>query len=320
VTLEPCSFQGRTGPCTEAILEAGLSRLVAGCRDPHPRVAGNGFRKLRRRGLDVVTGVLEDECLYQHRGFISVCERRRPWVTLKLATTLDGRIATRSGESRWITGPQSRDFVHRLRDRNDAVMVGSETAIADDPALTVRRNGRVVREPIRVLLDGRLRVPASARMLSGSAAAGTWVLCRARATGIRALREKVGRVLTPPSDGSGHLALDAALTALADEGLTRVLVEGGGGLAAALLRADLIDEVHWMLAPKLIGSDGRPGLGPLELERLAEAVRLDSVEARRRGDDLHVHGVIRHDGGRGARRPSARRGAAKASKGSRKRS
>ncbi len=283
VTLEPCSFQGRTGPCTEAIVSAGLTRVVAGCRDPHPRVAGNGFRKLRRRGLEVITGVLEDECRHQHRGFISVCERRRPWVTLKLATTLDGRIATASGESRWITGPPAREFVHRLRDRNDAVMVGSETAIADDPALTVRRDGRVVREPIRVLLDGRLRVPATARMLSGSAAGGTWVLCRARAAGIRALREKVGRVLPLPVDGGGHIALDAAFKALADEGLTRVLVEGGGTLAAALLRADLVDEVHWMLAPVLIGGDGKPGLGPLGLARLAEAVALESVDVRRRG-------------------------------------
>ncbi len=142
-----------------------------------------------------------------------------------------------SGESRWITGPDSREFVHRLRDQNDAVMVGSETAIADDPALTVRRDGRVVREPIRLLLDGRLRVPSDARILRGSAAAGTWVLCRARASGIRALREKAGRVLPLPVDASGHVALDAAFAALADEGLTRVLVEGGGMLAAALLRA-----------------------------------------------------------------------------------
>ena len=319
VTLEPCNFEGRTGPCTEVILAAGLARVVAGCRDPHPRVAGSGFRKLRRRGLEVVTGVLEQECRHQHRGFISVCERRRPWVTLKLATTLDGRIATRSGESRWITGSPSREFVHRLRDRNDAVMVGSDTAIADDPALTVRRGGRVLREPIRVLLDGRLRVPSDARMLRGPAAAGTWVLCRARAAGIRALRERAGRVLTLPVDADGHLALDAAFTALAGEGLTRVLVEGGGTLAAALLRADLVDEVHWMLAPKLIGGDGRPGLGPLEIERLAEAVVLDVVEARRRGVDLHVHGIIRHDDGRGARTSSARRGAARASKASKER-
>ena len=320
VTLEPCNFQGRTGPCTEAIIEAGLGRVVAGCRDPHPRVAGTGFRKLRRRGLDVVTGVLEDECRHQHRGFISVCERGRPWVTLKLATTLDGRIATRDGESRWITGPRSRELVHRLRDRNDAVMVGSETAIADDPALTVRRDGRVVREPIRLLLDGRLRVPADARMLRGSAAAGTWVLCRERASGIRALRQKAGRVLPLPVDESGHVALGAAFAALADEGLTRVLVEGGGGLAAALLRADLVDEVHWMLAPKLIGGDGKPGLGPLALERLADAVTLESLAARRTGDDLYVHGIIRHDEGRGARRSSARKGPTKAGKGARRRS
>ena len=122
VTLEPCNFQGRTGPCTEAILEAGIARVVAGCRDPHPKVSGRGFQKLRRRGIEVTTGVLEAACRRQHRGFISVCDRGRPWITLKLATTLDGRIATAEGESRWITGPTSRKFVHRLRDASDAVI------------------------------------------------------------------------------------------------------------------------------------------------------------------------------------------------------
>lgn len=303
VTLEPCSFQGRTGPCTEAIAGAGLSRVVAGCRDPHPKVAGDGFRKLRRRGLEVVTGVLEEECRHQHRGFLSVYERGRPWVTLKLATTLDGRIATGTGESRWITGPESRAFVHRLRDRNDAVMVGSETAMADDPELSVRRDGRVVREPVRLLLDGRLRAPAGLRMLRGSAAAGTWVLCRARTPGIRALRDRVGRVLALPPGPDGHVALEPAFRALAEQGLTRVLVEGGGELAAALLRADLVDEVHWMLALKLIGGDGRSGLGALELAHLSDAVHIDPVQIRRRGEDLHVHGIIRRGPQRDARPP-----------------
>ena len=291
VTLEPCNFQGRTGPCTEAILEAGLARVVGGCRDPHPKVAGKGYARLRRSGLDVVRGVLEEDCRHQHRGFLSVIERGRPWVTLKLATSLDGRIATSSGESRWITGAASREVVHRLRDANDAVMVGSETARADDPELSVRRNEQVLREPIRLLLDGRLRVPNSARLLSGAAAERTWVLCRKGARGIRRVRARAGRVLEVPALGS-HVDLDRAFRMLAEEGLTRVLVEGGGGLAAALLRADLVDEVHWMLAPILLGGDGRPGLGPLELARLVDAVSIDPTNVRRRNQDLHVHGMI----------------------------
>jgi len=300
VTLEPCNFHGRTGPCTEAILDAGLARVVGGCRDPHPKVAGKGFGRLRRRGVQVVRGVLEAECRYQHRGFISVCERGRPWLTLKLATSLDGRIATAAGESRWITGPASREFVHRLRDAHDAVMVGSETALADDPELTVRRAGKVVREPIRVLLDGRLRVPTSARLLTGAGAARTWVVCRARARGIRGVREVAGRVLEVPGTSSGHVELGRAFQLLAKEGLTRILVEGGGGLAAALLRADLVDEVHWMLAPMLIGGDGKPGLGPLELTRLADAVSIEPIHVGRRDRDLYLHGIIDRGASAGA--------------------
>jgi diaminohydroxyphosphoribosylaminopyrimidine deaminase / 5-amino-6-(5-phosphoribosylamino)uracil reductase len=291
VTLEPCNFQGRTGPCTEAILEARIARVVCGCRDPHPSVSGRGFRRLRRRGVEVESGVLGSECQRQHRGFVSVCERGRPWITLKLATSLDGRIATAEGESRWITGPESREFVHRLRNASDAVMVGSETALADDPSLSARPARRAVRDPIRVLLDGRLRVPRTARLLSDSAAERTWVVCRERARGIRAVREAVGRVIEVPSR-SGHVDLRVGLEKMAEAGLTTVLVEGGGGLAAALLRADLVDEVHWMLAPKLIGSEGRSGLGPLELARLAEAVSIEPLNVARRGLDLHLHGLI----------------------------
>jgi diaminohydroxyphosphoribosylaminopyrimidine deaminase/5-amino-6-(5-phosphoribosylamino)uracil reductase len=292
VTLEPCNFVGRTGACTEAILEAGIQRVVVGCRDPHSRVSGRGISRLRRRGVDVSSGVLEDECRYQHRGFISVCELGRPHVTLKMATSLDGRIALASGESRWITSAASREFVHRLRDRNDAVMVGSETARADDPRLDVRRQGRVMRVPIRILLDGRLRVPLGARLYDCHEGAPTWVVCREAARGIRRAREAASRLLTFPPGEGGFLDLDAVFRRLAREGLTTVLVEGGGRLAAALLRADLVDEVHWMLAPKLIGGEGRRALGPLGLERLADAISLETMRVTRRGDDLHVQGLI----------------------------
>jgi diaminohydroxyphosphoribosylaminopyrimidine deaminase/5-amino-6-(5-phosphoribosylamino)uracil reductase len=292
VTLEPCSFQGRTGPCSDAIIAAGITRVVAGCRDPHPRVAGRGFRKLRAAGISVTTGVQVDACREQHRGFLSVCERGRPWVTLKLAATLDGRIATASGESKWITGPASRALVHRLRDAHDAVMVGSETALVDDPALTVRRGNRVVRTPIRVLIDGRLRVPASAKLLSDGEAERTWVVCAAGARGVRAARAAAGRVVEVPRSEGGHVDLADAMLQLAGAGLTTLLLEGGGGLAAAMLRADLVDEVHWMLAPKLIGGDGREALGPLSLKRLAEAINLERIQTTRQGEDIHVRGIV----------------------------
>lgn len=305
-TLEPCSFTGRTGPCADAIVDAGLARVVAGCRDPHPQVAGGGFRKLRAAGVEVDVGVLEEACRYQHRGFLSVVGRGRPWVALKLATSLDGRIATAGGESRWITGPEARAFVHRLRDASDAVMVGSETALADDPRLDVRRGERVVRTPIRVLLDGRLRVPAGARLLSDAEAKQTWVVCGERARGIAGARDGGFRVLPVRRSRDGHVDLGRAMQVLAKQGLTTVLVEGGGGLAAALLRAGLVDEVHWMLAPKLIGSDGRAGLGPLELRRLRDAIDLEPRSVRRRGEDWHVHALVPATGAARAERKGKR--------------
>ena len=302
VTLEPCDFEGRTGPCTRAIIEAGIGRVVVGCRDPHPRVAGRGLRKLRRNRVDVVSGLLEEACRWQHRGFLSVHERGRPWVTLKLATSLDGRIALANGASRWITGPEARAFVHRLRDASDAVMVGSRTARADDPELSVRRGERIVRHPVRLLVDGRLRVPLSARLYDLSGGARTWVLCRKGARGLRRVRAAASRVFELPAGQGGQVDLVDGFSQLARAGLTTVLVEGGGLLASALLRADLVDEVHWLLAPTLIGGDGRAGLGPLGLERLSDAVSLEPIRVRRRGVDLHVHGRIRHDGKREKRK------------------
>ena len=305
VTLEPCSHTGRTGPCTREIIDAGLRRVVVGHRDPHPEVAGRGLRALRRTGIAVELGVLELECRRLHRGFLSVCERGRPFVSLKLASTLDGRIATARGESRWITGEKSRSAVHRLRAESDAILIGSETAVADDPELVARRNGRIVHRPVRVLVDSRLRVPPAARLFRGEAA-GTWVLCSAQASPRkrRALAATGARLLDVRMRG-GHLDLGRALTRLAGSGLTEVLVEGGGLLAAALLREGLVDEVHWFAAPKLLGGDGREALGALEVGVLADAVALENVVVRRSGDDVHIRGEV--PGRRAAGRAKSRR-------------
>lgn len=299
VTLEPCCKHGRTGPCTEAIVASGIRRVFVGHADPHPGVAGSGIRRLRRAGIDVRVGVLGAQCRTQHRGFLSVCERGRPFLLLKLASSLDGRIATSSGESRWITGPESLAAVHRLRSRMDAILVGSRTALADDPELTARRDARIVQRPIRIVVDSRLRVPATAR-LHRQDLGPSWALCgpgvaarrrgRLEAQGVRLLE-------VPLRDGK--LDLKRAVSKLAREGLTQILVEGGGELAAALLNARLVDELHWFAAPRLLGGDGRPSLGALGLATLARTPTLEPGVSRvsRMGSDVYICGPIRYPAG-----------------------
>ncbi len=287
VTLEPCCFTGRTGPCTRAIIEAGIGRVYVGVRDPHARVRGRGIRALRKAGIEVEVGVLESECREHHRGFFSVCERGRPFVSVKLASTLDGRIATAAGESRWITGPKARAWVHAERLRVDAVMVGSGTALADDPGLTARRGERVLRRPGRVLVDGRLAVPAEFKIFDACDEAPCYVITRRAGRGARALRDRGVSLIEAPGRGR-HVDLCAGLRALAGAGLTTLFVEGGGRLAAALLREGLVDELHWILAPTLLGADARPAMGPLEIARLSDALALHDLHTRRLGEDLHV--------------------------------
>jgi diaminohydroxyphosphoribosylaminopyrimidine deaminase/5-amino-6-(5-phosphoribosylamino)uracil reductase len=291
VTLEPCSRVGRTGPCSEAIRAAGIARVFAGHLDPSPGERGRGARRLRAAGVAVRVGVLADACRYQHRGFVSVQTRGRPWLALKLAASLDGRIATASGESRWISGPRARARVHALRADADAVAVGAGTALADDPELTARRGRRVLRRPARVLFDGSLRVSPRARLYAPDAP--RFALCResAPAARQRALARRGVRVLALAAR-AGQLDLAAGLRRLAREGLTLLLVEGGGELAAALLAAGLVDELHWFVSPRLVGGDGVPALGPLGLARLSAAPRLASPSLARLGDDLHFRGTL----------------------------
>lgn len=292
VTLEPCAHQGRTGPCSERILAAGLSRVYAGHLDPNPAVGGRGVRRLRRGGVSVRVGVLERECREQHRGFLCVHARGRPFVSLKLGASLDGRIATARGESRWITGPRARAAVQRLRARTDAILVGSGTALADDPELTARRGGRVVHRPLRLVVDSRLRLPPTAKLLRGEPGR-TWLLCaNAAPRARRRALEARGAVIVPVRRRGRGLDLRRALALLAERGVSEVLVEGGGRLAASLLREGVVDEVHWFLAPRFIGGDGRPALAELGLSRLADTPTLADPRVRRLGGDLHLCGRV----------------------------
>jgi diaminohydroxyphosphoribosylaminopyrimidine deaminase/5-amino-6-(5-phosphoribosylamino)uracil reductase len=290
VTLEPCSHHGRTPPCTEAVLASGVARVVVGVRDPNPTVKGGGIERLRRRGLRVDVGVEERRCAEVIRAFAKHARTGLPFVTLKLAASLDGRIATVTGASRWISGEPARRMVHRLRDEHDAVMVGAGTVRADDPALTCRVRGG--RDPLRVVISGRMRLPLDVQILNDRAAAGTLVIAATRKPTVeRALRARGVTVLVQPAK-NGALSMRRVLTALARRGVRSVLIEGGAGLAAAVLRERVADEILCFLAPKLIGGDGRPMLESLGVHGLSNAVTLAELHVQLFGPDLLLRAAL----------------------------
>lgn len=282
VTLEPCAHHGRTPPCAEALVAAGVARVVVATGDPDPRVAGRGAGLLRAAGIAVTEGVREAEAREDHAGFLLRVTERRPFVTLKLAASLDGRIATAAGESRWITGPAARALVHALRARHDAVLVGGGTARADDPLLTVRGMGERP-QPVRAVLSRGLGLALDGRLARTAREAPLWLLHGPGADA--APWEALGARCLPCEAGPEGLDLGAALGALAAEGITRVLCEGGGRVAAGLLRAGLVDELVAFHAGLALGAEGRPMLGPLDLGRLAEAPRLRLAGLREVGGD-----------------------------------
>jgi diaminohydroxyphosphoribosylaminopyrimidine deaminase/5-amino-6-(5-phosphoribosylamino)uracil reductase len=287
VSLEPCAHHGRTPPCADALAAAGLSRVVAPMADPDPRVNGRGFGALREAGLQVEVGLMEAEARALNAGFFSRLERGIPLVTLKLAASLDGRIATAAGESRWITGSAARARVHLMRARSDAVMVGAGTARADDPALDVRLPGLSRPTQVRVVVDPRLSLPLEGRLARSAGVAPLWLLHGPDAPPERAAAlAAAGATLIEAPATAGGVDLGAAMRALAARGLTRVLCEGGGGLAASLLRGGLIGEIAWFAAGAALGADGLPAVGPLDLARLADAPRFAVAAVETLGGDV----------------------------------
>ena len=286
VTLEPCAHHGHTPPCAGALISAGISHLSYAIEDPDPRVAGRGGEMLRAAGIAVTTGILADAARESHAGFLKRVTQGLPMITLKLAASLDGRIATAKGESQWITAPPARAYVHALRASHDAVMVGSNTALVDDPLLTVRGLGDV-RQPVRVVVDGGLRLPVTCQLAQSLHIAPLWIL-----HGEDAAKDKVSawadmgaKLIACPRLGT-HLDLRTAMGALATAGLTRVFCEGGGGLGAALLRAGLVDDLALFTAGLTLGADGLSALGALDCGALADAPRPRLIEARPIGPDL----------------------------------
>jgi diaminohydroxyphosphoribosylaminopyrimidine deaminase/5-amino-6-(5-phosphoribosylamino)uracil reductase len=279
VSLEPCCHWGQTPPCTDALIAAGVRRVVVAAEDPDARVDGGGVARLRAAAIAVETGLCRDEAAEINAGFFRRVRLGRPLVTLKLATSLDGRIATATGESRWITGSAARERAHLLRATHDAVLVGTGTALADDPELTCRLPGLGHRSPVRIVLDRTLRLPLSTKLYATARETPTWVLTLPSADRERrqALLDRGVEVLPVARDGENRLDLPAALRLLGGRGLTRLLVEGGGGLAAALLRARLVDRLVWLHAPLLLGGEGVPAVGGLSLDRLADAPRFERL-------------------------------------------
>ncbi len=288
VSLEPCCHWGRTPPCADALIAAGVRRVVVALEDPDPRVAGNGIGRLRAAGLAVEIGIGAEEAAETNAGFLTRVSLGRPLVTLKLATSLDGRIALCSGESQWITGPPARERGHALRAAHDAIMIGTGTVIADDPQLTCRLPGLGHRSPVRVVLDRHLRASPSSRMVADARQTPTWVLTLRSGdpARIQTLLTAGVAVIEVGCDPEGRIDPAAALAALGERGITRLLVEGGAGLAATLLRARLVDRLAWLHAPLLIGGDGIPAIAALGLDRLADAARFKRLSMEPVGDDI----------------------------------
>lgn len=288
VTLEPCAHWGRTPPCADALIAAGIGRVVAALEDPDPRVASRGLRRLTAAGIAVETGLCAKAAEQINAGFLSRIRHGRPLVALKLATTLDGRIATASGESRWITGPAARERAHLLRASYDAVMIGSGTVLADNPQLTCRLPGLEGRSPVRIVLDARLRTPPGAHLIAAARLVPTWLLTVLEADPARRARlaDQGVFVIDVPPDPVGGLDLAAALKALGERGLTRVLVEGGARLAASLLRAGLVDRLYWFHAPRAIGGDGVPAVAALGFAGLAAMPSFERIAVEAIGEDV----------------------------------
>ena len=286
VTLEPCAHHGQTPPCAEALIAAGVARVVVAVEDSDSRVAGKGFEMLRAAGIRVDVGVLRDEAAQDLQGFFLKTDLGRPFLTLKLAESLDGRIATATGESQWITGPSSRRLVHAMRARHDAVMVGGGTARADDPSLTVRGMG-VKHQPVRVVVSRRLDLPLMGTLARTAKEVPVWI-AHGRDSDpilIETWRD-LGAVLLPCDVEGVHLSPTSVLQALGEQGLTRVFSEGGGALAASLLAADLVDELITFHAGLALGAEGYPAIGAMGVERLSEAPNFRLVEQQQVGDDL----------------------------------
>ena len=297
VSLEPCCFRGRTPPCIERILEAKIARIVAACEDPNPAVSGKGFAALRARGVEVDIGVLGEEASRLNEAFFKHIRTGRPFVTLKVAASLDGKIATRTGESRWITAESARRRVHQLRNEVDAVLVGIGTVLRDDPLLTTRLGIADQRDPIRVIVDNLARLPLRAKVVNRASPAPTILAVsqmapRSRTEAIE--REGVEVILV--KDSARRVSLERLMEALGKRGILSVMIEGGAEINASALREGVVDKVMVFLAPLLFGGKSTPtAVGGDGVETVGQALRLRDVRIERFEDDILIEGYLRRE-------------------------
>jgi len=292
LNLEPCDYFGKTPPCTQAILKAGIQRVVAGMRDPNPLVSGRGFRRLRKAGVKVDVGLLEGECRELNAPFCKFISTGKPFIILKAAVSLDGKVATKSGDSRWISGGASRKYVHRLRSAVDAVMVGIGTVRRDDPLLNVRLPGRKnPHHPLRIIVDSRLRIPADSRIVRTAAEFPTLVVAASSVPPQRIDRLKKKRVgvLVVRKNRQGRVSLVALLKELGCRGIQSILLEGGPTLNASAWEEKIVDRVLLFVAPKVIGGREAPGMvGGEGVGKVKDARRVEILRIRRAGPDLMI--------------------------------
>jgi len=291
VNLEPCSHHGRTPPCVKEVIQAGVARVVAGMIDPNHLVAGRGVRALRQAGVQVDVPVREEECRRANEVFVKHVNRKLPFVALKLAASLDGRIATSSGDSKWVTGEIARRYVHRLRNRYDAVLVGSGTVLADDPQLTCRLPGG--RDPWRIVLDRRLRTPIDARLLKQRPAEKTILVTGDRSSAARKKQiESLGVQVWGFPLRKGTIPLRPLMRRLGRSGITSVMIEGGAITASRAISEAVVDKVFCFYAPKLIGGEGKAMIGDLGVTRMSHCPHLRSTDIERLGDDVLVTAYV----------------------------
>ncbi|HAG51385.1 MAG: riboflavin biosynthesis protein RibD [Deltaproteobacteria bacterium GWC2_42_51] len=300
VTLEPCNRFGRTPPCADAIIKAGIKSVYVGMKDPNPLIRGAGIRHLRNAGINVEDEILIKESADINRPYIKYITTKKPFVTLKLASTIDGRIATQAAESKWITGKEARKFAHKMRSNADAVMVGIGTILKDDPELTVRLiKGK---NPIKIVVDNRLRIPINAKVLNPKK--GDVIIATTKGRGqksearsqrnkkIKTLKAKGAEVLMLPSK-MGEVDLIALMKELGKKEITSLIVEGGSRLAASAIKEGIVDKVAVFYAPKILGKEGLPMIGELAIKRLKDAIGLSELKCRKVGEDILVEGYLK---------------------------